>query len=208
MTIAEYRTHTTRTLPDLGADIKDLSIVLSHFSENDRKWDLIEMARVISNKLNYSHMALGLAGEIGELVECIGTDLKFNIDKANLGEEIGDLYWYLANYANMRNIEIPETLQVDVPNVECLDFLIIKIGELVDVIKRYMAYNKEFDRTKEVLLVCDVRLALQVVENTYQLDGADIRARNIAKLKARFPEKFSDHLAVNRDLETERKTLE
>jgi hypothetical protein len=32
--------------------------------------------------------------------------------------------------------------------------------------------------------------------------------RNINKLKVRFPDKFSEHSALNRDLETERKTLE
>jgi NTP pyrophosphatase (non-canonical NTP hydrolase) len=208
MTIAEYRTHTPRTLPDLGINIKELSLNLHAYEVNDKKWDLIEIAKITSNKLNYTHMALGLAGEVGELVECVGTDLKFDVDKPNLGEELGDLYWYLANIANMLHIDIPEDLQVDVPNVECIDFLIIKVGELVDLIKRYMAYNKEIDRTKATLLICDIRLALLVFEKTYELNGADIRTRNINKLRARFPEKFSDELAVNRDLDNERRTLE
>lgn len=41
--------------------------------------------------------------------------------------------------------------------------------------------------------------------------GSDIESeqeRNINKLKARFPAKFSEHLAQNRDLEAERKVLE
>ena len=181
---------------------------LHTWSVNDKRWDLIDIAKNMSDKLNYSHMALGLAGEIGELIECIGTDLKFNIDRINLGEELGDIYWYLANIANMWEVHIPEDLQVDIPGVECLDFLIIKIGELVDHIKRFMAYNKAIDKEKGALLICDVRLALYVMEKTYDLNGGDIRARNIAKLIARFPDKFSDHLAINRDIDTERKTLE
>ena len=36
----------------------------------------------------------------------------------------------------------------------------------------------------------------------------EIQAKNIAKLKARYPEKFDDVLAENRDLEKERKILE
>jgi len=36
----------------------------------------------------------------------------------------------------------------------------------------------------------------------------DILERNIAKLKARFPEKFTEHHAANRDLDAERRILE
>jgi len=36
----------------------------------------------------------------------------------------------------------------------------------------------------------------------------DILDRNIAKLKARFPEKFTEHHAANRDLDAERQILE
>jgi NTP pyrophosphatase (non-canonical NTP hydrolase) len=197
MTLAEYRTHTPRTLPDLGGILYGQEIIIP-----------VDIRKKISDKLNYMHMATGLASEVGELVECVGTDLRFDVDLANLGEEIGDLYWYLANYANMRNINLPEELHVHIPEEQCLDFLIIKVGMLVDIIKKFAAYNKDIDRVQETLIVCDVRLALLAIEHTYDLNGKEIRLRNIAKLARRYPVEFSDFLATHRDLVAERKELE
>ena len=124
MTIAEYRKHILRTLPDLGKVLKDK--VVKAFDEttlpNGIAFELGMLLGGNSNKLNYMHMATGLASEVGELVECAGTDLQFNIDRVHLGEEIGDLYWYLCNYANMRTINLPEDLRVSIPEEQCLDF--------------------------------------------------------------------------------------
>lgn len=180
MKIAEYRTLTVRTLPDLGSD-----------------------------KLNYSHMVMGLSGEIGELVECIGTELKLTgVDRVNLGEEIGDIYWYLSNYCNMREIDLPEETISVVEGYECLDFLITSISNLVDIVKKYVAYNKPIEKSKEMEATYDIRSALFLMESVYELNGGDIRSRNIHKLKVRYPEKFDENLAVNRKLDEERKTLE
>jgi NTP pyrophosphatase (non-canonical NTP hydrolase) len=197
MTLAEYRTHAPRTLADVGGILYGQEIIIS-----------VDIRKKICDKLNYMHMATGLASEVGELVECVGTDLRFDVDLANLGEEIGDLYWYLANYANMRNINLPEELHVHIPEEQCLDFLIIKVGMLVDIIKKFAAYNKDIDRVQETLIVCDVRLALLAIEHTYDLNGKEIRLRNIAKLARRYPVEFSDFLATHRDLVAERKELE
>jgi len=197
MTLAEYRTHAPRTLADVGGILYGQEIIIP-----------VDIRKKICDKLNYMHMATGLASEVGELVECVGTDLRFDVDLANLGEEIGDLYWYLANYANMRNINLPEELHVHIPEEQCLDFLIIKVGMLVDIVKKFAAYNKDIDRVQETLIVCDVRLALLAIEHTYDLNGKEIRLRNIAKLARRYPVEFSDFLATHRDLVAERKELE
>ena len=42
----------------------------------------------------------------------------------------------------------------------------------------------------------------------YNTNVSDILDKNIAKLKARYGEKFSSDRAINRDLETERTILE
>jgi len=196
MKLAEYREHTKRTLPDLTFTIKGEGLSVRNCSDE------------IGHKLNLTHMVLGLAGEIKELVECVGTELKLKIDKINLGEEIGDMYWYLANYCNFQNLPLPETVVFDTPPDMCLDFLIIKIGDLVDTVKRLVAYNKPIDKAKELELVYDIRVALFMFEELYSLSGDDIREANIAKLRKRYPDKFSEDLAINRNIEEERKTLE
>lgn len=47
-----------------------------------------------------------------------------------------------------------------------------------------------------------------IIMDTLNLDQNQILERNVAKLKARFPEKFTTDNAINRDVEKERKILE
>lgn len=204
MTLQEYRTHTIRTLPDLGDKIRLASGILVTIEGN-------ELIDTNALKLNLSHMLLGLNSEIKELVECVGTNLKVSskVDLVNLGEELGDLYWYIANYANLRRVPLPDEVDMqDLVEEQCLDHLIDNVGELTDVVKRFVAYNKAIDRTKEIDAVYGICQALRLFEDTYGIEGNHIRLRNINKLRARYPEKFSDDLAVNRDIEKERKELE
>ena len=81
-------------------------------------------------------------------------------------------------------------------------------AEFTDMLKKHIFYNKPLDITnlKEELgdLCWYVALALRTLETTFE----EIMHTNISKLEIRYPEKFSEHHALNRDLETERKTLE
>jgi len=195
MTNQTYREETKRTLPNLS------------FRENDSK----ELVRVyddeVGNKLNLCHMALGLGGELGELTNCTGTELKIKIDKINLGEELGDIYWYITNYCNLRNMPIPEIMVVSIPNDMCLDLLLRSVGGLIDIVKRYIAYNQEINKAKEAQIIYDIYSAIYLFETIYELDGGAIRDKNIAKLRVRYPKKFEDNLALNRNTEEEKKVL-
>jgi NTP pyrophosphatase (non-canonical NTP hydrolase) len=205
MTLDEYRKHTTRTLPDLGKEHAINVISIDGTVSDSMRIEL----KTITVKLNLAHMALGLSGEIGELVRCVGTELKFTgVDRVNLGEELGDIYWYLANYCNMRDLPLPESLSISERDEDCLELLITSIGDLVDIVKRFVAYNKAIEKPKELDAIYNICVSLKLLETTYKLDGSTIREKNINKLRIRYPEKFSDELAVNRDTDKERKTLE
>jgi len=172
MHLTQYRIETLRTLPDLG-----------------------------SEKLNLSHMAMGLAGELHELKIAISKR-----DTVNVEEELADWGWYASNLANMQEIDL--VMQTDVSNFNW-DHLVIATGQITEVVKRFVAYNKPIDK---VLLQKHLQYGFNVLCNFY--DGGakanfpQAMERNIAKLKARFPEKFSDDLAINRNLENERNVLE
>jgi NTP pyrophosphatase (non-canonical NTP hydrolase) len=71
------------------------------------------------------------------------TDVAEKIDVVNIGEEIGDMHWYISQLMKALNLKHEEVLE-----------------------------------------------------------------KNIAKLKARYPDKFNSDNAINRNLEAERKTLE
>lgn len=196
MNLAEYRIETTRTLPNLALREVDGEFIRITDDEAGRRLDLC-------------HMALGLATEIAELTKCVGTELRLKgVDKTNLGEEIGDIYWYLANYANMRDLDLPEDVSTEIENYECLDFLIERIGALVDIVKRQIAYDKAIEKVKEMEAVYDILAGLFLLEQLYDLNGNQIRATNIAKLRKRFPKKFEAQLAIDRDVAAERNTLE
>lgn len=164
-----------------------------------------------SDKLDLCHMLIGLNSELAELVSCVGTELTLkNIDRPNLGEELGDQYWYICNYCNLRDLPIPESedIKLTAANHMCLDLLIIGIGELNDIVKKYIVYGKTIEKSRELEYIYKIFSALYMFENVYGLDGGSIRNKNIQKLQVRFPEKFSEEKALNRDLKQERKTLE
>ena len=57
-------------------------------------------------------------------------------------------------------------------------------------------------------LLNEIYQYILTIAYSYGVDIEDGLEKNIAKLKKRYPEKFDENLAVNRDLETERKILE
>lgn len=56
-----------------------------------------------SEQFDLNHMAMGLCGEAGELVDCIKKHTVYGkpLDEENLAEEIGDALWYLANICSL-----------------------------------------------------------------------------------------------------------
>lgn len=81
-------------------------------------------------------------------------------------------------------------------------------GEFFDPLKKYLFYGKPYDETnlREELgdLLWYIAIACDALDTTVELE----MARVIAKLQVRYPDKFSDYLAQNRDVEAERAVLE
>jgi len=96
------------------------------------------------------HAVLGLASEAGEIADQLKKHFFYGkpLDVVNLGEELGDMFWYQALMANELGTTHPEI---------------------------------NFDSIEET---------------------------NIAKLKKRYGDKFSEQRAVKRNLDIERKILE
>lgn len=81
-------------------------------------------------------------------------------------------------------------------------------GEFFDPLKKYLFYGKLYDEVnlREELgdLLWYIAVACDALDTTVELE----MARVIAKLQVRYPEKFSDYLAQERNLEAERAVLE
>ncbi len=81
-------------------------------------------------------------------------------------------------------------------------------GELTDALKKHIFYGKELDITNIKEEAGDLLWYLAILFDAIGTDFSTEQKRVIAKLKARFPEKFTNELAETRDLTTERKVLE
>lgn len=161
----------------------------------------VEASRTCSDlgeKLNLAHMVLGMWSEFEEYIQA-----KENNDYVNLHEECSDIMWYIANYCTFRGYDLQVLWENNNFNGKPYT---INISTLQDYIKKYIAYNKLIDDYKETNLISNI---LYNVRHMYgSLDYLESLEKNIAKLKARFPEKFTQEAALNRNLELERKILE
>jgi NTP pyrophosphatase (non-canonical NTP hydrolase) len=81
-------------------------------------------------------------------------------------------------------------------------------GEIADALKKHIFYGTPLDIVNIAEEVGDCLWYLAIFSNEIGIDFPTIMENNIAKLKARYGEKFSEDRAVNRDLKTERKILE
>lgn len=83
-----------------------------------------------------------------------------------------------------------------------------EVAEFTDMLKKHIFYGKPLDlvNLKEELFDTTwyMAIALDVLEGSFE-EGFQ---KNIDKLKARYPEKFSEEKAINRDLKKERSILE
>lgn len=81
-------------------------------------------------------------------------------------------------------------------------------AEFTDMLKKHIFYGKTLDKVNLKEEIFDMTwymaIALDVLGYTFE-EGFKT---NIDKLKARYPEKFTEDSANNRDLETERQILE
>ena len=81
-------------------------------------------------------------------------------------------------------------------------------GEFLDMLKKHIFYGKPMDFVNAKEEVGDqmwyAGLAIDVLQTTFN----EVLTVNIDKLKARYPEKFTEEAAINRNLNIERSILE
>lgn len=81
-------------------------------------------------------------------------------------------------------------------------------GELMDALKKGIYYGKPLDLINIKEEISDIFWYCGIMLDELGVTMDEIMTVNIAKLKARYPEKFCEEKAENRDLETERAILE
>lgn len=85
-------------------------------------------------------------------------------------------------------------------------------AELMDAFKRHIYYGKPLDEinVKEEAgdLMWYVAILMDELDLQFGIKASEILEANIAKLRQRYPEKFDETKALNRDTDSERKILE
>lgn len=97
----------------------------------------------------------------------------------------------------------PESKAMTVPLVHSIIGIATEAGELLE-----MFLKPEFDRINFIEEVGDVMWYLAIGLNAVGSTFEEAQRTNIAKLRKRYPEKFTEYDANNRDLKAERDVLE
>jgi NTP pyrophosphatase (non-canonical NTP hydrolase) len=85
--------------------------------------------------------------------------------------------------------------------------LITELGEFTDPYKRFIYYGKEIDRVNAIEELGDILWYVAIAASSLQSTISQCQEANIAKLRKRFPHKFSEESALSRDLDEERREL-
>ena len=191
--LEEYRLLAARTLPDLGS---------------------------MSN--NLLHMEAGIAGEfLGEAVDILKKTFAYKkpLDKVHLGEELADTVWYCAGVETINKlpgtvIVFDEEAIASVENIKNQTITYIK--ESVEIrsssvetecLGIILANKRAVDSSSRGAILAIVGICMGICE-VLEIDFWQALTNNISKLQVRYPEKFTEEAALNRDLDAERVELE
>jgi NTP pyrophosphatase (non-canonical NTP hydrolase) len=212
MKYEEYQKLSIRTLAPLN-NIYGLDLIEQSIQPFDSLYSIEGDQRTkwlsLFTKLDSVHMTLGMFSEISELRAAI-----LNNDKVNISEELADIMWYHSGELILRNI--PFTLEFSelkhkLENVnidKLLIMLVNSISEYSDLVKKDFAYNKFYEKHFYQLHITTIFNSVANIANYFEIDMEKALQNNIDKLYKRFPDKFTEHNAINRNLDVERKELE
>ena len=159
---------------------------------------------------NLLHAVMGLVTESVELIDNYDGTKEF--DAVNVFEELGDIAWYLAIIQREFKFDYDFDSMRDLPvfkNKESAAVSLIKrCNELLDYHKKLVFYGKKIENSKYLQMSLAVAYNFLYFVQIENFKWEDINARNIAKLKARYGEKFNEEGALSRDLDKERTILE
>ena len=149
---------------------------------------------------NLLHAALGLADEHHEYHTASSW--------LNAVEELGDLCWFIALAAKELNTDPFESLERFARFNPQLPVLAETVGEFISLVKKSFAYGAPLDKTRLCYLLSSMVVRIQAIAEAKADRTLDeLLAGNIAKLKARYPDKFTAEAALTRSIKNEASAL-
>lgn len=149
----------------------------------------------LGDKLDLAHMVLGIFSEFEEYINAT--------DEVNKSEECSDMMWYIANYCTFKSWDLEVIWKYKKFNNNSF---VNNVSLLQDLIKKNLAYSKPINSEKEKEILIGLLYNISKMYGNINIEQS--LENNIAKLKIRFPDKFTEENAINRNLEQERTELE
>jgi hypothetical protein len=142
---------------------------------------------------NRMHAAIGIAGEVGELLEADS--------RANILEELGDCYFYVEAYYQQLGLafEPPVVDRFDEPLGLALNNLVVDSASLLDATKKEWVYTRPLDVRAAGHLLSTLHYRLDFIAGLFGFTPEVVRGANTAKLNLRYPEqRYTDTHAQQR----------
>lgn len=141
---------------------------------------------LIPSSAHLLHMAVGLSGEVGELIENRLT----NGTHENRVEEFGDIEFYYNGIINQfkgisREIQPDVNINFEGDSLHLLH-LSMSASNLLDVIKKFAIYESPLNLTKLTFELHEVRRALINLYHVYGITLGQAIEANIRKLRVRY----------------------
>lgn len=182
--------------------------ITSNYSFYDYAYLAQRTCKVLSSKeLNKLHFHLGLITEIGEICDMYKKHIAYgkDFDLVNLGEEWADTCWYIANDMLLDKYDFSRI--TDAAIEARMNYLKMLKQEGVSDIEQFISFMKRVtndgDESMEDVYLDWLAFGYVIFDNP-----EDWLKKNVLKLQNRFPEKFTEENAINRDTTKERQILE
>lgn len=192
--------------------------------------------KLLPYKQHMIHMGMGAVGETGEIIDAAKKVFIYLKDPTtipagatepwfmtNMIEEIGDCFWYVGNTlpelgvepwhlqrAIDQGVEEGTRAQPELLKDMMMGAYIINCSEAISRLYGGLIHEEQPQpgSGKAISYVESLGRCMGMMAGALGVDPHVAMERNIAKLKARYGEKFSEKAALNRDLSAERVALE
>jgi NTP pyrophosphatase (non-canonical NTP hydrolase) len=149
--------------------------------------------------------AFGIIGETGEVTDFLKKQLFHQMRpvqevladpmiQAKIGDELGDLTWYIAVLASTLNVPVQSAYLVGADSLENeLLYLSTKIGRFSEALNNSDMHPLPGDASTKYIQTClgDIIEEIQDLGSLFRLTFDNILLYNVEKLRARHPEGFT-----------------
>ena len=185
----------------LSATVKHAFLNLIHDLENN------DFERRSAMQTRFIHSTLGLTTEVAELVVLIDSAHTKDINDFRLEfkDEIGDIIWYLLQGQDIDHGSLSSQYdKIDIKHGTYLAKLVVSVGEVADILKKYLVGNQDIDPDKLNNWYENIWRYLVSLVDEYDIDVDECVRVTSAKLNYRYSEgvfRYQDRVNRNRDEE-------